>query len=203
MAGFCIAFILAMAKKMAEARIKVYNMTILSRQTINIFSFSVIGATFALLFLLAPKTHGQVSLQPSASSLQPQTGQAQAPNSNLSQTGAVQNNSGGQSFLNQSGLLPLGVVSDPDQTSPDAVTTPGQIPETSPPTESSNGVLLFVAGSLLAVAVIGVTILWRSDRKVPVQPVRIEETVITPEPVVKRPKKDKQSRKKRRKAGRH
>ena len=181
-------------------------MTILNRQSINILNLFGAGIVSLLFFvcLIPPKAYGQAALQPSTSSLQPQTGQAQAPTSNLNQTGPVQSNTGGQSFLNQSGLQPLGVVSDPNQSTPDAIATPGQTLKTDITKEEDASILPYIAAGSLIIVVLGVVALWRSPRKIPeeTQSVRgesFEENVIAPEPV-KRIKKAKKSRRKRRKA---
>lgn len=180
---------------MAEARIKVYNMVILKKHNINLL-------ILVLLVLVAPKTPAQSNLQPSTSGLQPQSGQSQAPTSNLNQTGAVQSNSGGQSFLNQSTLRPLGVVSDPKQTTPEAIAAPSQTLKTDiTDEEEGDSILPLLAGGSALIVIIGVAVLWRGERREPVRPAVVEESVVIPEPV-KRVKKDKKSRKKRRQQNR-
>lgn len=188
---------------MAEEGIKVYNITILKRQSTNIFNHLAACAVAALAFicLLAPKAYGQAALQPSTGSLQPQSGEAQAPASNLNQTDEVQNNSGGQSFLNQGSLRPLGVVSDPKKTSPDAVVAPSPTLKTdiTKKEAGTTSILPFIAIGSFAVVVIGVVYLWRAERKPQtVLNTRVEEVAALPEPV-KRIKKDKKTRKKRNK----
>lgn len=191
---------------MAKDRINVYNITILDRQTINKFNFlaAVIVSLLAFLCLLSPKVYAQASLQPSGGTLQPQAGQTQPTTNDLNQTGAVQSNTGGQSFLNQSGLRPLGVVSDPKNTTPGTIASPSQTLKTDTPVGAEEGrsILPKFAIVSIIIVVVGVIFLWRGERKEEVhEPTFIEESIPGPktEPVVKRVKKNNRSRKKRRK----
>lgn len=153
-------------------------------------------------------------MQPGASGIQSQTGQAQTTNTSLNQTGGVQTNNGNQSYLNQAGLKPLGVVSDPSQANPQVVAQPsGNLKTEIDPQASqknSTNPLKWVALITFIVAVAGFVYLWRAPRKVhtPEQAAE-EETIITPleaaetlKELNKKPpkaKKDKRSRKQRRK----
>lgn len=182
---------------MAKEAINVYNVNILKRHNIHLGSF-LVAALFAAAILSPLTTSAQSTLQPTGGSLQPQTGQAQANSSNnLNQTGGVQANNGNQSFLNQSGLRPLGVVSDPNQKTPDGVATPSTSLRTEViNNEKGSSTLPYIALGSLAIVIVGVVYLWRAERKPEL--VQAGEILIEPEPapVVKRVKK--KSRKKRR-----
>ncbi len=65
----------------------------------------------------------QSSLQNTNNNIQSQTGQAQNSANTQNQVGTLQNNNTA-SQLNQAGGQPLGVVSNPNQTSPEAVAQP-------------------------------------------------------------------------------
>lgn len=175
---------------MAEALIKSYNVFILKSLSLK---QAILAAAFVCV-AFAPSAAAQSTLQPTGGSLQPQTGQAQSTN-NLNQTGQVQNNPGGQSFLNRSGLSPLTVVSDPNQTSPDATVAASEGLKTDLTPQKSSLLPWIVAITLLLAAVAGIW-LWRADQQSPSIETAIEsfEPIATP-----KPKKDKKARKKRRK----
>jgi hypothetical protein len=104
-----------------------YNGVILrAYKTIVNSLYGVIGAvisTCLIAFTLAGNLSAQSLPQSSPNSLQSQTGQAQATGGAQNQVGTLQNNNG-QNALGQASQRPLGVVSDPDQTTPEAVVTP-------------------------------------------------------------------------------
>jgi hypothetical protein len=81
------------------------------------------SATAFLLLLLPVQLNAQSLLQNSGGALQPQSGQTQKTNDYRSQTSSPQTGEN-QSLLNSRGGQSLGVVSDPKQSSPDAVVQP-------------------------------------------------------------------------------
>jgi hypothetical protein len=194
----------------AEAALSVYNSGILKHY------LSIKPATFTSLvagFLLAITLIGGTSFAQSpvqntntTNGLQPQASSTQQSASTQNQVGTLQNNDGG-TVLNQAGNKSLGVVSSPNQTTPEAVVAPSKTTKadiTAIPKTSKAPFILWVVGILFA-AGIGVLIFrsYRGDQ--PLQnnlksDVSTEKSPTQPETQrAKLPKDRKQQRRKKKK----
>lgn len=157
-------------------------------------------ASLCLLALITGSLIGtvnaQTTLQGAQSGLQQQTGQAQPSVSTQDQTGSVQNTNQ-SSLLDRKSSGSLGVVSSPNQVTPEVTVSPSSNLKTdiSQTERSSKKPLFIIVGSLLVV-VIGVIILRRPTNTPQIQ---IEaKPIVKPEPL-KIPKKSKKSTRKQRK----
>jgi hypothetical protein len=110
-----------------------------------------VGPVIFLGLGLPVQASAQSLLQNTGGSLQQQTGRAQDTNNSQSKTGSPQS-SGNQSILSESNALqPLGVVSDPKQSTPEAVVPPSTDLSTSNGEVNSTGgltYLMFLVGFL-------------------------------------------------------
>lgn len=152
-----------------------------------------------LALLLSVVSVGAQSLQGAGGGLQPQVGQAQDSVNTQNRTGSVQTSTGG-STLNDAGLRPLGVVSNPGQAQPDTVVTPStnlKADVTKP--ESSNNLPL-IAALLFAAGLVGVYFLQSgrtTNATVASESVEVKATPnIRPEPT--KPQKKRKTKKKKR-----
>lgn len=172
---------------------------------IGLFAAGFLSTLALAIPALSLNASAQSVLQENPGGLQSQTGQTQNANNNLGQTGTPQTqNSGSQDVLQQNGTRPLGVVSDPDQQTPEAVAQPSDSLRTDVASEeeSSNTFLYILGGLVLAALVIFGFRLMRTDRQQAVQNAADFETPeITPEPLPAQ-KKKKSAKKKRKKGGR-
>lgn len=154
------------------------------------------------VLLLTSSAGAQASLQSGSGGLQPQLGQAQDSLNTQKETGTVQDNNG-TSLLSQNGNRPLGVVSSPNQTTPDAIVTPSSTLKTdlSPKPEDNSGRnrVLIAAGLFI----IGLVVVTYNFRVRPVITIRDKSTAPTPDPPIIKPEpvKPKSKAAKKRKAG--
>lgn len=147
--------------------------------------------------LMSGTVAAQTNLQGASGGIQQQTQQTQQQSgSGLNQTGSLQNNNG--TALNQSSMRPLSVVSSPGQTTPDATVQPSRTltADINTSSDSTNPLVYIAIGSAILV-VIGVYVLQRTSRPLPVQPE--EKPVIKPEPikVTKKTRKPRKNKKKK------
>lgn len=158
--------------------------------TIRTLSVSLLGV-FASVAVISTAT-AQSTLQGATSGVQPQTQQTQQTANTQNQSGTLQDNSG--EVLNQSVPRPLGVVSSPNQITPDAVVAPSSTLKTEVGTESStNNRFIFIAIGSLVIVAIGIYVLQRSPES---KVVEAPQPKIKPEPL-KVPKKKRQNQKKK------
>lgn len=141
----------------------------------------------------------QSLLQNTTNQLQPQAGQAQNTNNSQPQTSNVQSST--SSPLNQSGQRPLGVVSDPKQTTPDAVVLPSNTLKTDVTPNENQNTLQYVAFGSLVIALAGLAYYLKTKpkaQKFAEQTPKIYEP--KPEliqvPKIKKPKRSRRQRKK-------
>lgn len=153
--------------------------------------------------LLGTTVSAQSALQSSGGAIQSQTGQAQNSANTQNQTGTLQQNNG-QTVLTQSGAKPLGVVSDPNQTTPQSVVQPSNTLKTDI-TKAKNSSTSWIVVVIIVATIIGISALFlylnRSQKPVTkVVTTKPAKKVVIPEltkPVVH--KKKKQTRRKRQK----
>jgi LPXTG-motif cell wall-anchored protein len=141
-----------------------------------------------------------------SSGLQSQTGQTQTTTEALNQTGSVQTNNT-QSTLSQSSSQPLEVVSDPKQTTPDAVALPSTTLKTDITETGGSNTGWYILGGLLAfMTLLTLYYIFKPDpqeRAKASSDVRAEPApVIRPEPIKPPKKRSKQPKNKRKKSSR-
>ncbi len=200
----------ASPEEVAEAAISVYNSGILKHY---LSIKSGVFTSLAVGLLAAATITGSVSFAQSpvqttntSNGLQPQASATQNSANTQNQVGTLQNNNGG-SVLNQAGNKPLGVVSRPNQTKPDAIVAPSSTAkaELSALPHSSVGLRVVLATVFLLFAVIGALILRFAYRDMPQEnsaadSLPAEKPAAQPEPLrAKSPKDRKQQRRKKKK----
>ena len=180
--------------------------TIVGTLTKNIaFRTSVLAVAAVIISVASVATAGAQSLTPGSdgAGLQSQTGQTQQTTNSLNQTGGLQNNNT-QPALNDNGVRPLGVVSDPSQTTPDAVAQPtGTLKTDITPTESSN--TSWIIAGIVVLLGIAAVIFWTrtGSRMQAAESAQIESApVVKPEPIKPRKKRSNTPKKKRKKSSR-
>ena len=173
----------------------------MSRKILNQLSIYPLVTAFSLLALAVPA--GAQSLTPGGNNagLQSQTGQTQTTTNSLNQTGGLQNNNS-QPALNNSGTRPLGVVSDPRQTTPDAVAQPsGTLKTDITPTGSSTAAWLIPVTVVVLAAIAAFA--WARAKRSPQNSAAAQAEpapIIRPEPVKPRKKRSGTPKKKRKKS---
>ena len=176
--------------------------TTLSKPKLQVQRFLLSGAAIVLLciYLATTQTLAQTSLQNTGGAPLQQSGQTQPTNNSQAQTGTPQANNG-QSVLNQRSTQSLGVVSDPTQTTPEAVANPSQTLKADVAAEKTSNTLpaSILLGLLAALSGLAIITGWLYGRRQADEEVALEEeSEFTPEPS-KPFKKQKRPKKKRKK----
>lgn len=175
----------------------------MSRKILDRVSNIALLAAFIMAGAATPAAAQSLTPGGDAAGLQSQTGQTQTTTESLNQTGSLQNNNS-QPVLTDNGVRPLGVVSDPDQTTPDAVAQPSETLKTDiTPEESSNTYWLIALGVVL-LGIAAACIWTRTGKRMQsAEMAQIEpEPVVRPEPAKPRKKRSNTPKKKRKKSGR-
>lgn len=169
----------------------------------SLFRISTSTLVSALALIASAGIVGAQSLTPGGNSagLQSQTGQTQQTTNSLNQTGALQNNNS-QPALTDNGVRPLGVVSDPGQTTPDAVAQPsGTLKTDITPTDTSEAPWLIAAVVVLLGIIAAYFWIRTGNRMQAAETAQAEPApVVRPEPIKPRKKKSNTPKKKRKKS---
>lgn len=153
------------------------------------------------IYLMAAQTLAQAPLQNTGGAPLQQRGQARPTNNSQVQTGTPQANNG-QSVLNQRSTQPLGVVSDPTQTTPEAVANPSQTLQTNVTPEkisSSTLPVSLVLGFLAVLAGAAIIVGWLYGRRQADEETAFEEENAFAHEPSRAFKKQKRPKKKRKK----
>jgi hypothetical protein len=168
----------------------------------QIASFSI--GLLATTAVISGSVSAQADLQNSGGGLQSPSSSSQQTSTELNQTGGLQNVSGQETLSQSSGLLPLGVVSNPEQATPDAIAQPSSTLKTDLTTnEHSSGIKWWIT-ILLALCGVGLYFATLRRKHVtgeapkPNKTTKFVEPQIIPEPLARPSKKTKKSRRQRR-----
>lgn len=136
------------------------------------------------VFIANPGISAQSVLQDSRGSLQPQSEPTQTSANTQQQEGTLQTNNGA-SALNQASNIPLGVVSSPNQTTPEAVVPPSDTLKTDFSEQNSGSVWPYIAAVSGVIALVGILFLRRKPGSQEQE--IVDMPIIRPEP--SKPKK--------------
>lgn len=150
--------------------------------------------------LLPAATNAQTTLQGATSGLQPQSAPAQPSVNTQNQTGSLQNNNG-SSVLNGVSGQPLGVVSSPGQTVPEAVATPSSTLKTDVTNvDEANSLPIVLAGVGAFICVVALLYFLSQRARPPSQAIiDSEEQEVVPEKPAPKPRPAKSPKKTARK----